>query len=405
MLIIVPCLQPLPIFSLILHKYFPLPSDNFYQLKETKPSLLERFGLYYLSFFKRIDSDHSVFNLSDDELTKRVRSITLKGIILSSLIGIVCVFPTVWVDVYFAERSALVHYGWVAGVTTISIAIELYILFLIALRAVYEVSELVNLHSSEKELMQDGLFSVKNILARTALELPDPELEIMGIDPFKRISKKNLLILGLLYKAKIFVTNLVVKYGLLFLVGKAIFGISILYAAIIVECFWNSVVIRKVVLEARLRLFGFALANEIGKNVIDEKRLEHLSPMGRSGCLRAIGNAVVMAQNYHPNMIILLIRFQQILKISEPDKYDDWNIFIETLNSVSEQERNFLLDLFTVSAAFDGRLSNAESENLQAAYGKDYALYKLRLIRLTNKLTTGKLHAALDECKLDFKVG
>jgi hypothetical protein len=318
-----------------LHKNSSLSSNNFYQLKETKPSLLERFGLYYLNFFKRIDSDHSVFNLSDNELAKRVRHITLKGIILSSLIGIVCVFPTVWVDVYFAECNALVHYGWVAGVTAVSIAIELYLLFLIALRAVYEVSELVNLHASEKELMQDGLFSVKNILARTALELPDPELEIMGIDPFKRISKKNLFVLGLLYKAKIFVTNIVVKYGLLFLVGKAIFGVSILYAAIIVECFWNSVVIRKVVHEARLRLFGFALANQIGKNVLDENRLEHLSPMARSGCLRAIGNAVVMTQNYHPNMIILLIRFQQILKITKPDKYDDWNIFVDTLQQVS----------------------------------------------------------------------
>jgi hypothetical protein len=388
-----------------LHKNSPLSSNNFYQLKETKPSLLERFGLYYLNFFKRIDSDHSVFNLSDNELVKRVRHITLKGIILSSLIGIVCVFPTVWVDVYFAERGALVHYGWVAGVTAVSIAIELYLLFLIALRAVYEVSELVNLHASEKELMQDGLFSVKNILARTALELPDPELEIMGIDPFKRISKKNLFVLGLLYKAKIFVTNIVVKYGLLFLVGKAIFGVSILYAAIIVECFWNSVVIRKVVLEARLRLFGFALANQIGKNVLDENRLEHLSPMARSGCLRAIGNAVVMAQNYHPNMIILLIRFQQILKITKPDKYDDWNIFVDTLQQVSEHERNFLLDLFTVSAAFDGRLSNVESENLHTAYGKDYELYKPRLVRLTKELATGRLHAALAECKLDFKAG
>ncbi len=382
-----------------------MSSNNFYKLTETKPSLLERFGLYYLHFFKRIDNDQSVFSLSDNELAKRVRRITLRGIMFSSLIGIVCVFPTVWVDVYFAERSALAHYGWVAGVTAVSIAIELYILFLIALRAVYEVSELVNLHASEKELMQDGLFSVKNILARTALELPDPEMEIMGIDPFKRISKKNLFVLGLLYKAKIFVTNIVVKYGLLFLVGKAIFGVSILYAAIAVECFWNSVVIRKVVQEARLRLFGFALANQIGKNVIDEKRLEHLSPMARSGCLRAIGNAVVMAQNYHPNMIILLIRFQQILKISEPDKYDDWNIFVDTLKQVSEQERNFLLDLFTVSAAFDGRLSNVESENLHTAYGKDYELYKPRLVRLTKELTTGRLHSALAECKLDFKAG
>jgi hypothetical protein len=153
------------------------------------------------------------------------------------------------------------------------------------------------------------MFSVKNILARTALELPDSELTILGIDPFKRISKKNLLVLGLLYKAKIFVTNLLVKNTLLFIAGKVIFGINILYTAIPIEIFWNSFVIRRVVLEARLRLFGFALAHQISKNVVDDKMLEQLSPLAKKGCLRAIGNAVVMAQNYHPNMILLLIRF------------------------------------------------------------------------------------------------
>jgi hypothetical protein len=382
-----------------------LEQKAIYQLKETKPSLLERFGLYYLNFFRRIDTDLNVFSLTDTELTKRVNHITLKGIILSSLIGIICVFPTVWVDVHFAEKSFFVHYGWVAAVTAISIAIELYVLFIIALRAVYEVSEVVNLNATESEFEKDGLFSVKHILARTALELPDPELKIMGIDPFKRISKKNLLVLGLLYKAKIFVTNVLIKYGLIFIVGKTIFGVSILYEAILVECFWNSIVIRKVVLEARLRLFGFALANEIGKNVVKDKCLKELSENAQRGCLRAIGNAVVMAQNYHPNMVILLVRFQQILKISEPDKFDDWNIFLETLQQVSEKERYFLLDLFTVSAAFDGKLSTLEMENLRSVYGKDYHIYQPRLLKLTKELTNGQLNAALAECRLDFVAG
>jgi hypothetical protein len=382
-----------------------LEQKAIYQLKETKPSLLERFGLYYLNFFRRIDTDLNVFSLTDTELTKRVNHITLKGIILSSLIGIICVFPTVWVDVHFAEKSFFVHYGWVAAVTAIIIAIELYVLFIIALRAVYEVSEVVNLNATESEFEKDGLFSVKHILARTALELPDPELKIMGIDPFKRISKKNLLVLGLLYKAKIFVTNVLIKYGLIFIVGKTIFGVSILYEAILVECFWNSIVIRKVVLEARLRLFGFALANEIGKNVVKDKCLKELSENAQRGCLRAIGNAVVMAQNYHPNMVILLVRFQQILKISEPDKFDDWNIFLETLQQVSEKERYFLLDLFTVSAAFDGKLSTLEMENLRSVYGKDYHIYQPRLLKLTQELTNGQLNAALAECRLDFVAG
>ncbi len=379
--------------------------QNIINIPKAKPSRLERFGLFYLNLFKRLDTDHSVFDLTDAQLAKRIKRITCKGIILSSIVGIVCVFPTVWVDVYFDNTPWYVHYGWVTVVTILSIALEFYLLFIIALKAVYEVSELINMHATEEELVQHEVFSVKNILARTALELPDPELKILGIDPFKRISKKNLFVLGLLYKAKILLTNLVVKYGLRFIAGKTIFGVSVLYEALFVEAFWNSVVIVRVIKEARLRLFGFALANKIALDTLKENELQQLSPLAKVGCLRAIGNAVVMTKNYHPNMIILLFRFQQMLHITKENKYDDWNLFLETLNTVSEKERNFLLDLFTVSAAFDGKLSDLENENLKIVYGKGYEIYHPRLVKLTACLKQGKLNEALSLCKLDFVQG
>lgn len=379
--------------------------NSFIQIPDNKPSLLERFGLYYLDLFRKLDHDQQVFELSDTLLTQKVNRITFRGILLSSVIGILCVFPTVWVDVYFTDSPVWEHYGWVAGVTLVSILIEFYFLFIIALKAVHEVSDLVNLHGTQSELTNEGIFSVKHLLARAALELPDPELTILGIDPFKRISKKNLLILGLLYKAKIFVTNQVLKYALLFTVGHYLLGIPILYEALLVECFWNSVVIRRVVHEARLRLFGFALSHRIANRVIHEKRAEQLSPQAKVGCLRAIGNAVVMTQNYHPNMILLLMRFQNLLRITSENRYDDWELFIKTLQEVSAPERYFLLDLFTVAAAFDGKLSRMESEHLRSAYGEDYEIYHTRIRDLVGCLKAGKLHAAFALCRLDFEEG
>jgi len=379
--------------------------QNIINVPKAKPSRLERFGLFYLDLFKRLDTNHSVFDLTDAQITKRTKRITWKGIILSSIVGIVCVFPTVWVDVYFENKPWYVHYGWVTVVTILSIVIEFYLLFIIALKAVYQVSKIINIHATEDELVENELFSVKNILARAALELPDPELKILGIDPFKRVNKKNLLVLGLLYKAKILLTNLVSKYALRLISDKTIFGVSILYEALFVEAFWNGVVIVRVIKEARLRLFGFALANKIALETLNENDLQQLSPLAKVGCLRAIGNAVVMTKNYHPNMIILLFRFQQMLHITKENKYDDWNFFLETLNTVSEKERNFLLDLFTVSAAFDGKLSDLEEENLKTVYGKDYGIYHPRLVKLTACLKEGKLNEALSLCKLDFVVG
>ena len=378
---------------------------NHFQIPETKPSLLERFGLYYLNLFKKRDLTHTAFDFTDEELSVKVKHITVKGIILSALTGVVLVFPTVWVDHYFTDSPWWIHYGWVSCITLVSVAIEFYLLFVIALKAVYEVSDIINMHAIPKDFLNTGVFGVKNILARTALELPDPELKILGIDPFERISKKNLLVLGLLYKAKIFLTNFLLKYSLKFSVGQTLLGVPILYEALPVEAFWNGVVLKRVVHEARLRLFGYALANHIADNVIHEKLLEQLSPEARVGCMRAIGNAVVMAQNYHPNMIILLLQFQKLLNINDENKYDDWDLFLETLQQVTENERNFLLDLFTVSVAFDGKISALESKNLRAVYGKDYDLFHPRLVQLTHYLRAGKLNAAFSLCKLDFNAG
>ncbi|MBZ5858433.1 LBF_2804 family protein [Flavihumibacter profundi] len=374
-------------------------------LPKLPPSRFERFGLYYLNIFKRYETSPSAFLQTDQQLTRRVQQITWEGVFLSSLTGLLAVFAIIYTDVYFTNAPFLEHYGWVALVTIVATGLEFYALFYISLKSVHRVSELINLHDLQHEALQDGVFGVKNILARTALEIEDPELKILGIDPFEKISKKNLFVLGLLYKGKILVSNFILKYSLRFAVGDSLMGVPILYEAIPVEIFWNSVVIYKVIHEARLRLFGYALANKIADNISADGYLSILSPQARRGCLQAIGNAVVMAQNYHPNMVILLLRFRSLLQLTEEDRYDDWPLFLETLSKVSEQERNFLLDLFTVAAAFDGKLSVDEKEHLEEAYQEDFGIYHQRLEDLTGHLRHGRLNAALTLCRLDFIKG
>jgi hypothetical protein len=368
------------------------------------PGLLEKFGLYYLGRFSIRQPHRHPFDQTDDELVLKVRKISQKGIFLSAIVGITTVFPIVWLDLQFANAGFWTHYGILAAAIIGFTLIEFYLLFLISLKAVHEVSAIINMEARSKDYL-DGLFGVKNILARTALELPDPELMILGIDPFQRISKKNLFVLSLIYKGKIILTNLILKLFLTLMAGPTLFGIPIAWEALLVEAFWNGVVIKRVVMEARLRLFGYALAEEITETVINEGTIFQLSPEARIGCLRSIGNAVVMTQNYHPNMIILLLHFSDILRINEENEYDDWDLFLETLSKVPARERYFLLDLFTVAAAFDGKLSKLEQENLRSAYKEEYNLYLPRLQKLTQCLKGGRLNEAYGLCRLDYVAG
>ena len=112
-----------------------------------------------------------------------------------------------------------------------------------------------------------------------------------------------------------------------------------------------------------------------------------------------------MTQNYHPNMIMLLLHFADTLRITEENEYDDWDLFLETLSKVPARERYFLLDLFTVAAAFDGKLSKLEQENLRSAYQEEYSLYLPRLQRLTHCLKGGRLNEAHGLCRLDYVAG
>lgn len=375
--------------------------DSRVTVTTSEPSRFEKFGLYYLDLFSRVKVDPHAFDSSDEEITRGVARITATGVVLSSLVGIVFVYPIVLADLKIPQEPVLSHYLWVGLVTIVATLFEFYFLFYISLRAVHQVSKLVHLKEHHHESVCGGLFAVRNILARAALEIQDPELRILGIDPFKRISRKNLLVLGLLYKGKIIASNLILKAVMRYAIGVEMFGVSILYIALPVEVFWNSVVIRKVIHEARLRVFGHALAGKIAEAAQHDGYLEKLSPAAKKGCLRAIGNAVVMTQNYHPNMVILLLRFQELLEIREGDRFDDWSSFLETLRSVPPPERFFLLDLLTVAAAFDGKLSKLERSHLREAYQDDRDIYVKRLRALTSQLRHGRLNAAYQLCRLD----
>ena len=121
--------------------------------------------------------------------------------------------------------------------------------------------------------------------------------------------------------------------------------------------------------------------------------------------MRAIGNAVVLARNYHPNVIVRALRFQHLLHLQKDHHYDDWELFLQALGKVTAEERIFLLNLFTLAVAFDGRITGAEAKNLQDAYGAEYEEYRPRLRELTAALHDGRLNEAAALSKLDFTAG
>jgi hypothetical protein len=133
--------------------------------------------------------------------------------------------------------------------------------------------------------------------------------------------------------------------------------------------------------------------------------MANLSVKAKEGAIRAVATMMVLSQNHHPNMLVLLIKLCETFEIQDSHEYDNWADFLNLLNEVTEPERYFILDLLSISAAFDGHLSRLEREHLPEAFDEHTEIYMRRIEELITALLDGRLHKAKDLCKLDFEAG
>jgi hypothetical protein len=369
---------------------------------------MERLGVgYYLRLAQRRSSRATgPEHLPPDATLRRIANrITAMGMLVAFGIGAITTVGSVWVEVEFEHLPWYTYYGLQGTVTLVLLVVEFAVLFWVAMRVVYYLARLTGLTHTENEPLLPQEENVPNLLARAALEIPDPVYRFLGIDPLRHVSRRRLFVIGLLYRGKIFLTNALAKFVLRRLMGKGTVRLSASWVAVPITGIWNAYVVWKVAQEARLRLFGYWLVHHIGRNVLTAERLEALSPTARIGALRVVACTMVLTQKHHPNMLMLVVRIADTLGIAEDGNYDDWDTLLLTLQTVPEPERYLLLDLLCISAALDGHLSRLERRQLAQAFGPHATAYYARCRRLVHQLQTGRLHAAIAECQLDYQPG
>ncbi len=206
------------------------------------PSFLERFGLRFLSLFPRSNGAHAPFSLTDEELSVHVSWIMSQGLFLTSIVSILDVLPVVCLELQLksaTKLSSLMISLSTAGLTVALLPGELFFLFCISLYCAAALARFIDMNKHDML----GIFDTDRLLSRAALELDDPRVVLERVDAFKSISRWNLLLLGLLYKLKIVLSNVVLKF-----VFGLIFGdeFPIYLVSFFTEVFWNCVVLYKV---------------------------------------------------------------------------------------------------------------------------------------------------------------
>lgn len=380
--------------------------------REEEPGLLERIGVKYYQYLSEKYGTSGLQNVDiddlppDNTLTSLASNITAFAAVIGFGIGGLTTFVTIWVEwTYRADMDSVPYYFLYGSTLLVMLALEMAVLFWLGLKTVYSLACLTGHNQTTQDNFLPGNDAVPNLLARAALEVPDPVIRYLGIDPVKHLSKSKLLFVAVLYKAKVILSTALVKFVLVRSLGKGELRIALSWIGVPITGLWDAFTLYKVAREARLRLFGNKLAEYIVNQLLTDDFVDQLSPKCREGAIRAVATVMVFAENYHPNMLMLLVKLSNKFPSDAHCEYDNWQDFLALLEQVDAEERYFLLDLLCVSAAFDGRLSRLERHHLPEAFKEFTELYMTRCETLSKQLMNGQLHAAKASCKLDLLPG
>lgn len=211
---------------------------------------------------------------------------------------------------------------------------------------------------------EDEMFAA--VLARAALEIPNPPRPLFGIDPRREASKTRLLLATVLYKLKVALTNFLLRRLLVRVFGRAGMRSWIPFVSVPITAMWDAFVCRRALREARLRAMGPSAAVEIVECLLHG--VHDVSPRLRELMLRAVGAAVVRSGDFHPNLVSLFEVLRRRFGGMKTDGFDDVRVTLEMLQRVDPGEQAIGLKLLSIACVFDGRIRSKEWHFLEQAY-------------------------------------
>ncbi len=164
--------------------------------REETPGFLEKIGVKYYRYLADKSGTAEIQNINIDNLppdnTLRALAGNITGFaaVIAFAIGALTTFVSVWVEwTYKGNMDESTYYLLYGSSLVIMLAIEMSVLFWLGLKTVYSLACLTGHNQTAKGSCLPGDDAVPNILARAALEVPDPIIHYLGIDPLTHSSK------------------------------------------------------------------------------------------------------------------------------------------------------------------------------------------------------------------------
>ena len=338
---------------------------------------VEKFGLWYLRKLEqnaKLDRVDSQTYILDDDERKNINRTVRRAIRNAAVIGLISSLVTsaasylVWpyyelsTDFFSPEN---IHYWKIVGCATLAASVlEIILLYHDILRKVHQITKDAHMTLCSDDAMNRSVIAA---LARAAMELPNPKKSDIGIDPGKETSRLKALAVSLAYKAKVSVSVFLFRSLVKRIFGRAVSRAYLEFLAIPVVAFWNAMVARKVIHEAKIRVLGPSAAAEIAEKLAECAPL--LSPKGNVAVLSAVSACILSTAQLHPNLEIMFRLVRSRLTIPHGAVLDDTSGFLSSLGGISPAEQKIALKVLVFSSIIDGKLSRNEKALLERAHG------------------------------------
>jgi hypothetical protein len=280
------------------------------------------------------------------------------------------------------EAGLLDHWqiwAWFFAFAGLVSAIEIAFLYWISLRSVVRIACLSGLelgHSGYPALFARGL-------ARGALEFPNPQVEVVGIDPYALVPRWQLALLGVTYRMKVGVSSFVLRVFLRRVAARmAVRGFVPLIAGPLYAA-WNAYIIWRIMTEARIRTLGPFAVDAL---VAEVKQHDHGDDADafQDVMLHGAGEMLVRGRDAHPNRFYLMFRLREAFH-HEADIRLDWDRQIARLKDLDVDAQSLVLDVLTLGAILGSKLRREEKDMLQqasTACGKTFHPERLKNLSL-----------------------
>lgn len=337
-----------------------------------EPSLLERAGLARLRRAharspRGPGGDDGAVHLLDARERAALQRLERQTIARAGLIGALSAGVAAACEVALLpyEGDHVVYWGVLGVVSGLCAVLEIVFLSIDALDAAHAQAAIAGALVEPDD--DDGREETFRVLARAALEIPNPRENPFALDPLKETSRWLLVAAALVYKLKVSATNIVLKQLVRRAMGRAALRATIVpFVAVPVTAAWNMVVCARVLRELRLRVLGPAAAVDIVARVLPPT----LQPSAaqQEALVRAVGACVVRSADVHPNLVALMAVLMERLGMSAlPHEVDASAPFLSALKALPAGERVVVIDVLRAAAVLDGRLGRAERALLREA--------------------------------------